>query len=435
MSADVDYDADTLIQGDSAALGDGEARVLAEWMDRGGGLFATGDHNNLGASVCHRIPRVRTMRKWRIADGVPSMEGPRRHQTLQGFPGNANDEFDSRLQPLDLVYTRSVSFWPFFYEDHPHPIMAAGTGPIDHFPDHMHEGEIVPDAEVLMDRPLGIPGYSRPEYPRAVPEILARRFGVESFEWRPRPLIIAYGQTTNRTFFSPTPWGLPSSWSKRFGIVGVYDGEPANIGRVVCDSTWHHWLSMNVARLAASDSQDWKKMQRYYRNIAKWLTRFPRRQRMLTASVWNVLAQYPPMEFTRQQTVWQLGRRVMEIITPVLGPSWVNELVASHFDATSLHQVRDPEDPVRRPDWSRLPETLVNQAVIGSLAKALYPLAEQMSLDCMSRSDVKPDAEVIDKQAEAGVAQVRNLLQETLTAAIDSLTGLRQKLDAKAVSR
>ena len=43
-------------------LDDDEARLIAMWMDRGGGVFATGDHNVLGASLCSRIPRVRTAR-------------------------------------------------------------------------------------------------------------------------------------------------------------------------------------------------------------------------------------------------------------------------------------------------------------------------------------------------------------------------------------
>src|SRR5437763_3027999 len=45
-------------------LDDVELKLLAEWMDRGGGVFAAGDHWNLGASMCSRIPRVRTMRRW-----------------------------------------------------------------------------------------------------------------------------------------------------------------------------------------------------------------------------------------------------------------------------------------------------------------------------------------------------------------------------------
>lgn len=46
------------------ALSHAELKLVAEWMDRGGGVFATGDHTLLGASMCSRIPRVGTMRRW-----------------------------------------------------------------------------------------------------------------------------------------------------------------------------------------------------------------------------------------------------------------------------------------------------------------------------------------------------------------------------------
>ena len=42
---------------------DNELKVLEDWMNRGGGVFATGDHDYLGASMCHRIPRVGTNAK------------------------------------------------------------------------------------------------------------------------------------------------------------------------------------------------------------------------------------------------------------------------------------------------------------------------------------------------------------------------------------
>jgi len=44
---------------------DNELKVLTQWMnDRRGGLLAMGDHDYLGASMCHRIPRIRSMRRW-----------------------------------------------------------------------------------------------------------------------------------------------------------------------------------------------------------------------------------------------------------------------------------------------------------------------------------------------------------------------------------
>lgn len=429
-------DADSLISSGNP-LGDEEVRRLAEWMDRGGGLFATGDHNNLGASVCHRIPRVRTMRKWRMDDGVPSRNGERQNRTLQGTGAGA--EYDLTLQPLELVFNQSVASWPFYLVDRPHPILCSTAGPINRFPDHMHEGELVADANVQLDRPLEILEYARPEYPRAVAEVPQRRFGPPlTLNWRPRPSIIAYGRRTNRMYFEPPSEReasmsfRPDSGFNRFGIVSVYDGEAANIGRIVCDSTWHHWLSENLHAIATQDPPAYRMMQSYYRNIAMWLAKIPQRRRLLTATVWNVLTHSSPMEFTALQSHWEMGHRVIERMKPFISPCWVNELVASQFDATSMSRIAPPGSERKRPEWSGLPEDLVNNAVIGSLAKALHPLASTLRLRRTREQDVLADVESIEKLAESGIAQVPGRLKEAMTDAIATLTGTLELLDAGA---
>lgn len=59
-----------------------ELAALTRWMnDRQGGIFATGDHDCLGASMCSRIVRVGTMRLWTNARGVPPLEGEDRIDT------------------------------------------------------------------------------------------------------------------------------------------------------------------------------------------------------------------------------------------------------------------------------------------------------------------------------------------------------------------
>ncbi|HYO53502.1 hypothetical protein [Archangium sp.] len=41
---------------DGTHLSDAELRILSEWMDhRQGGVFAAGDHEDLGATMCSRI--------------------------------------------------------------------------------------------------------------------------------------------------------------------------------------------------------------------------------------------------------------------------------------------------------------------------------------------------------------------------------------------
>src|SRR5215210_2881975 len=45
-------------------LPDAEIRKLCEFMDGGGGVFATGDHEDLGAAMNGFVPRIRAMRQW-----------------------------------------------------------------------------------------------------------------------------------------------------------------------------------------------------------------------------------------------------------------------------------------------------------------------------------------------------------------------------------
>ncbi len=73
-------------------ISDSELDTLTEWMNnRQGGIFATGDHDYLGASMCSRIPRVGTMRLWTNADGVPSRTGADRIDTNRpSTPGQAD---------------------------------------------------------------------------------------------------------------------------------------------------------------------------------------------------------------------------------------------------------------------------------------------------------------------------------------------------------
>ena len=46
-----------------------EAEAIATFMENGGGFFATGDHANLGSTLCGLIPRVRSMRRWWSSNG------------------------------------------------------------------------------------------------------------------------------------------------------------------------------------------------------------------------------------------------------------------------------------------------------------------------------------------------------------------------------
>ena len=55
---------------------DAEVAAIAKFMDAGGGVFATGDHEDLGAGLCARLPRIRNMRRWYWPNAGPNGEPP-----------------------------------------------------------------------------------------------------------------------------------------------------------------------------------------------------------------------------------------------------------------------------------------------------------------------------------------------------------------------
>src|SRR4051812_17437176 len=57
-------DSDVHGSGQPERLSDAELFAITTFMNNGGGVFATGDHESLGRPLCGLIPRVRSMRKW-----------------------------------------------------------------------------------------------------------------------------------------------------------------------------------------------------------------------------------------------------------------------------------------------------------------------------------------------------------------------------------
>ena len=414
-------------------LTDAEVLRLAEWMDGGGGVFAVGDHSILGASLCHRIPRVRTMRRWTHADGVPENYGPRRNQTVKPGP-DAYPEEDLVLQPVELAYVQTVSHLPFGVMHRPHPLMCTKYGPIQHFPDHLHEGEVVPEDEVQLDRALGIPGYDKPEYPSAVPAFLPfASTDVGTISPRPRPQVIAYGRTTNPLVVGGRPeegsdalYRLVSLGFKRFGLVSVYDGDRANVGRVVCDSTWHHWFSYNLDGIARAGNTDFAKMTSYYRNVALWLASPEKRREITLSAVWTMLMS--PMTFAGRRTAWEMGERATELLNEWVSPCWVNDFVAAQFDASSMYLAARVEDsPNQGPAWGVLSEGVVHRAVLGSLCVTLFPLASEVQRLQLLHNDVKVDKQDIETAAARARTEAPRILKECVASAADSYTALGKR--------
>jgi hypothetical protein len=423
------------------ALEDAELKLVAKWMDRGGGVFATGDHSILGASMCSGIPRVRTMRKWKHAQGVPTRDGPARHETLQHIAGsNSDPERDTVLQPLELVYRRVAGPLPFLRPLVPHPLLCSPQGVIDRFPDHMHEGEVIADDFVQLDLTVDILDYHRPEYPFVIPEFLAAgAHDVGALRPRPRPHVIAYGQTTNNYFVPPVEVAAklrPSLLSKRFGLVGAYDGDSVGLGRVVVDSTWHHWLSYNVAVIEKDNKPAYQKMQAYYRNVGMWLATPAQRKSMLISGTWGVLTGSAPVAFSTKDSPWQIGERVLATLGLTVSPCMMGELVGPFLDQELLAASSARSEPTEsEPSWSGLPEDLVNRALVGGLGSALLDLALDDQEKRVRGQRPRLNSEAIRQRAVDGQSRGQALLRKAIGDAATAISAVHATLAARSTPR
>jgi len=285
-------------------ISDPEAQVVADFMDAGGGVLAMGDHEDLGLGLCGKLPRVRSMRKWWF-DPVPAgeLKAPdgtdlTRIDTVQPItPGgdpNAGSQGDEVPQPIWPQY--KLRFFGGRIVSFPHPVLCGPRGVIDIFPDHAHEGDCVVPTD--LSKPL-VEGSALPEYPGGI-----------------APEVIAQGRTVaGRTKGIFT---LPNS--DPFGLLGAYNGHhnDANVGRVLVDSTWHHWFNVNLNDFATSVDPTvkthWDDIQAYFRNCAIWLAPKGKQSAMRRAGQLISFQVYPLVEFLNPairrfdfETIYHLG--------------------------------------------------------------------------------------------------------------------------------
>lgn len=291
-----------------APMSEAELAALTTFMDGGGGVFATGDHEDLGVALNGGVPRVRSMRKWFWPAPGPNGEpvapgsvGVDRNDTTQ--PGHNDNEpagtvlFDDQSddipQPLSLRWYRKKTgiFSSAFY---PHPLLCGPNGAISKFPDHMHEGEVIVPSD--LSSTFTFAGKTFVEYPQ--------QSGA-----RTAPEIVAWGEVLPERNEPVGPHGSDKdniAVKRSFGVVGAYDGHREKIGRVCVDSTWHHFFDINLIgdpvaappknqgfNASAAGQAALDDIRSYYRNIATWLARPQTQSLHFVAAAWFATTSQP----------------------------------------------------------------------------------------------------------------------------------------------
>ena len=115
------------------ALTSTELRATRTFMNRGGGVLAMGDHEDLGLALCGQIPRVRSMRAWWFKNPppppgmpeAPTMFGLTQNDTLAGVAEREDDSAPQRIFPVYRYTHLGGARFAF-----PHPILCGPRGPI-----------------------------------------------------------------------------------------------------------------------------------------------------------------------------------------------------------------------------------------------------------------------------------------------------------------
>lgn len=260
-----------------------------------GGVLVTGDHADLGKGIAGLIPRAGKMRLY----PAPPDQRPVWYTTVEDGPDpggtfDAADQEDDR--PQTITYERFPVWSSFGGEPRfrPHPVLCGPNGPIDVFPDHQHEGEA-----------------------------LAPTFEPFDTEWptknghQERPVVIARGRIKD-------PEATHSG--KEIGLLSAYNGHEVDVGRIVADSTWHHWFDINLLGTESPPSPyagfdatpagqaALKKIEAFFLNCGAWLAPPDKQAEMRNVAWWSILWTDQIVELSADAPIWHLGQEAISAL-------------------------------------------------------------------------------------------------------------------------
>jgi hypothetical protein len=294
-----------------------ELALLDRFMgnERQGGVLVTGDHFDRGKSIAGQLTRAGKMRQYPAPDSVPNswnitlVEGPDQNTLF-----NDNDQNDECAQQVRCTLFPGSSPFGSTRRFSPHPVMCGPDGPIDVFPDHQHEGEaLAPKVEKKDTEWPTVNGHQEP------------------------PVVIARGKISDPS---------ADKFGQEIGLVSAYDGHKMNVGRILADSSWHHWFDFNLLGLpgrvpphpyAGFDATPGgmavlKKLDAYFLNCATWLAPPERQAEMRRAAWWSILWTDQIAELSVNHPIWHLGAQALDALTmrasSCVATGWVLDIPA-----------------------------------------------------------------------------------------------------------
>lgn len=350
-------------------------KVIWEAMKEGKGVFACGDHETRGQWLCGSIPIVQDLQLWDEPVPTTARSGEYVNDTIlrpdfwlySGFDSyhHQSDNIPTELFPHYSAYFHPFhKLYPYVHNVHPVlslPVLLRGKPVLKKFPDHMHEGEVVLPNEARI-REATIDGEF--VYPCSEPGFLApyALAGIDSKKYE------ILGENLKLT-------------KRRFLCLGGFDGFPCKRGRVLVDSSFHHWVHVN---LTGELDPPGREVTLEYRSEYK--ARFGK-------AIFNGLAEEDFLEISNYflNTVLWLAPRAKQIEMAVRGLHWAVEEVRKgrHTNPTAAHPL-DVGNAVLKVAQSEIGHGLVHQwwtfLFEGDLSAAIQAQwqSERADLDCLN---------------------------------------------------
>lgn len=343
-----------------------EVDALLEWM-KTGGVMITGDHSepaddddggdcggdhkkfiNLGAAIGRRIPRAGDLRVW---DGPPTnchggeLKDRDNHNTQTGDDPKALDhstlQYDRAPQTLRLLPADPPHRLFWYVDPKQHAIV-----PITKFPDHMHEGG------------LKVPSDLGDLWPKTIDP----------------PVVVA--QSRDNRFAE-----------RYYDTVVAYDGDP-RVGRIVADSSFHHFVNKNLGgldgRLSNSNKDpkpgtDLDQIAQFYGNLALWLAPKTIRDQIIERLFFEA-ARHPDVLEEKGNTAQILGRTALDVLNQDIGPSSLYQLLAPSSMERKERELEDIMSAIFLSDDFRFGLTLQPEKILGCVIQDYHDFFDEAGI-------------------------------------------------------
>lgn len=371
-----------------------EIALLDQFMaaPKFGGILVTGDHANLGRGIAGQITRAGEMRQYPAPDSI----APIWNTTVEDGP-DTNSNFNFEDQSDDRPQTIRFKRYPIGRSRfgqrryRPHPVLCGPDGPVNVFPDHQHEGEAI--------APVPTPG--APQWPTKL-------------GYQEAPEVIAWGRIKDPD---------AAKFGQEIGLVSAYDGHNVDVGRIVGDSTWHHWFDVNLTGIAAPPSpyagfddtlagqEALKKIDAYFLNCGVWLAPPGKQAQMRNAGWWSILWSDRIFELSPDISLDLLGAEAISVLGKRAPRCTVSEWILN-FPIF--------KEKIPRWEWPQLFEEFrlidlpFEQFVAGGILRQLMqevgPANPQMQFPQKA-----PDDELLERIALNGIEEGLSVLSQQLS--------------------